>query len=154
MERVEVLSYADVLLYSVDWIEAIGDVFTGRADIVENHEHRHIGMVGGSMPMPKIIKFKSLESITKSYRRNKAHFSRTDCYIRDNGTCQYCGTKITRELAELEHIVPRSRGGVTSWENCVMSCHDCNSKKGNKTPHEAGMRLIKTPTKPSANQIR
>ena len=148
MERVEVLNYADVCLYTVDWTEAIGDIFTGRADIVENHEHRHIGLVSGSMPMPKVIKFKSLDSVTKSYKRKKNKFSRSDCYLRDNGTCQYCGTKVTRELAELEHVMPRSRGGATTWENCVVSCHDCNSKKGNKTPHEAGMYLLRTPTIP------
>lgn len=154
MTRVEVLNYADVPLYTVDWTVAIGDVYIGRAEIVEIHEDIRIGIVGGSIPFPKVIKFKTLDSITKSFKKNRSRFSRTDLFARDSGTCQYCEKKLTRETATVDHVMPRSRGGLTSWENCVISCNDCNCKKGNRTPGEAGMDLARSPVKPKPHQIQ
>jgi 5-methylcytosine-specific restriction endonuclease McrA len=68
--------------------------------------------------------------------------------MRDGWQCQYCGhTGSTREL-NVDHVMPRSRGGRDSWENLVIACHPCNRKKGRHTPHEAGMRLRSEPKKP------
>ena len=148
MHRVEVLNYADVPMYFVDWTEAIGDVFVGRAEIVEVYEDLKIGIVGGTIPYPKIIRFKSLDSITKSHRRKITRFTRVDLFARDEGKCQYCDKQLTKEVSTIDHIVPRSRGGTTTWENCVISCSDCNGRKGNRTPHEAGMNLLRVPSRP------
>ena len=147
-DRVEVLNYADVPMYFTDWTDAIGSVYIGRAEIVEAYEDRCIRLVDGTLPFPKIIRFKTLDSITKHHKRKSMRFSRSDLFLRDSGTCQYCEAKLSKEDATVDHVLPRSRGGSTSWENCVLCCNTCNGKKGSKTPIEAGMRLLKSPSKP------
>jgi 5-methylcytosine-specific restriction endonuclease McrA len=69
---------------------------------------------------------------------------------RDGGICQYTGRTLAPHEGNIDHIVPRSRGGTTSWENCVLSHRDVNSKKGAKLPHEAGLRLLRKPHVPKA----
>lgn len=80
--------------------------------------------------------------------RQRVRFSRLNVYARDGSTCQYCGRRMSRTELNLDHVVPRSRGGVTSWENVVCSCVPCNLRKGGRTPEEAGMRLLRTPARP------
>lgn len=75
-------------------------------------------------------------------------FRKRVLFNRDNWRCQYCGVKLGYHNVEVEHIMPQSRGGDTSWRNCVTSCHDCNKKKDNKTPEEAGMSLLSRPSDP------
>jgi 5-methylcytosine-specific restriction endonuclease McrA len=75
-------------------------------------------------------------------------FSRLNIYARDRNTCQYCGRRPPRAELNLDHVIPRSRGGVTSWENVVCSCVQCNLKKGGRTPDEAHMRLQRHPLRP------
>ena len=77
-------------------------------------------------------------------------FSRHHVIKRDRYTCQYCGTQPTRrrEKLTIDHVVPKARGGETTWENCVAACEPCNAKKANQTPDEAGMRLRKEPKRP------
>lgn len=79
----------------------------------------------------------------------KLTFTRPNLYRRDEHSCQYCGVKMAAERLTIEHVMPRSRGGPTSWENCVAACEDCNSRKADKTPKEAGMKLRKQPHRPS-----
>lgn len=68
-------------------------------------------------------------------------------WIRDNGTCQYSGKKLQKEEANIDHPMPKSRGGPNTWENMVLCHKDINSKKGSKTPEEAGLKLIRQPKK-------
>ncbi len=75
-------------------------------------------------------------------------FNRPNLYRRDQFTCQYCGVQLPASDLQMEHVFPRSRGGPTSWENCVAACDSCNSRKADKTPDEAGMRLKSEPVKP------
>ena len=75
-------------------------------------------------------------------------FTRHNIFERDHNTCQYCGRKFDRRNLNIDHVVPRQRGGRTTWTNVVCSCLECNRRKGNRTPEEAGMRLIKRPRKP------
>ncbi|MFH1654601.1 MAG: HNH endonuclease, partial [Pseudomonadota bacterium] len=77
-------------------------------------------------------------------------FSRYNILLRDDFTCQYCSKRLSKGSLNLDHVVPRSRGGKTSWTNVVTSCHHCNRKKGGFLPHEVGMKLKRVPTKPSA----
>lgn len=74
--------------------------------------------------------------------------SRRALLVRDRYTCQYCGTQPGRQDLTIDHVVPKSRGGATSWENVVAACRRCNGKKGNKTPAEAGMKLLAEPARP------
>ena len=75
-------------------------------------------------------------------------FRRTTMFLRDNWTCQFCGKKITQSLLTVDHVVPRSKGGKTSWKNCVAACKPCNKRKANKTIEEAGMKLACVPKVP------
>ena len=76
-------------------------------------------------------------------------FSRRNLFKRDRFTCQYCGDQPGLKELTIDHVTPRSRGGVSSWENCVLACVRCNSRKADRTPREVGMRLLKEPRKPS-----
>ncbi len=76
-------------------------------------------------------------------------FSRRNLYRRDNYMCQYCTSKPGTEELTIDHVLPKCRGGRTTWENCVLACVTCNTKKGNKLPSEAGMTIRTDPRKPS-----
>jgi 5-methylcytosine-specific restriction endonuclease McrA len=80
--------------------------------------------------------------------RQRVRFSRLNVYARDGSTCQYCGRRLPRSELNLDHVVPRSRGGSTQWENVVCSCVACNLRKGGRTPEEAGMHLLRLPARP------
>jgi 5-methylcytosine-specific restriction endonuclease McrA len=76
-------------------------------------------------------------------------FRKRVMFTRDNWSCQYCNVRLEPSSTTIDHILPRSRGGATSWKNCVTSCQYCNRIKGNQTPGEAGMSLLCQPTVPS-----
>jgi 5-methylcytosine-specific restriction endonuclease McrA len=78
------------------------------------------------------------------------HLSRQAIFERDGYCCQYCGSKLPAAQLNLDHVLPRERGGKMRWENIVTSCISCNSLKSNRTPKEANMRLIKTPRQPKS----
>lgn len=81
-------------------------------------------------------------------RRLPLPLSRRTVLARDMYTCQYCGTQPGRTELTLDHVMPRSRGGNTSWENVVTACGPCNRRKGNRTPDEANMKLLSSPARP------
>lgn len=80
--------------------------------------------------------------------RHRVTFSRRTLYKRDSYRCQYCGDTPPTEELTIDHILPRSRGGETTWTNCVISCLPCNAKKADRLPEECGMKLRKQPVKP------
>jgi 5-methylcytosine-specific restriction endonuclease McrA len=94
--------------------------------------------------VPRVILLHAYDHLPRA----KVRFSRLNIYARDKYTCQYCGRKPARAELNLDHIIPRSRGGVTSWENVVCSCVPCNLRKGGRTPEEAHMRLRAHPVRP------
>ncbi len=75
-------------------------------------------------------------------------FSRRNIYRRDNYTCQYCGEQPGVSKLSVDHVMPRSRGGPSTWENCVLACLTCNRRKGARTPREAGLQLRSRPRRP------
>ncbi len=81
-------------------------------------------------------------------RRLPLPLSRRTVLARDVYTCQYCGTQPGRADLTVDHVIPRSRGGLTTWENVTTACGPCNRRKGNRTPEEAGMKLLNTPARP------
>ncbi|MEM7202403.1 MAG: HNH endonuclease [Planctomycetota bacterium] len=76
-------------------------------------------------------------------------FTRRNLYRRDRNTCQYCGCKPGTSELTIDHVLPRSRGGRSSWENCVLACVRCNRRKADRLPEEAGLRLARPPFKPA-----
>jgi 5-methylcytosine-specific restriction endonuclease McrA len=80
-------------------------------------------------------------------------FSRQNIYLRDGFTCQYCGHAFARAKLNLDHVVPKSQGGRTTWENVVCSCIECNLRKGGRTPYQAKISLKNKPVKPAWNKL-
>jgi 5-methylcytosine-specific restriction endonuclease McrA len=76
-------------------------------------------------------------------------FSKRNVFKRDRLTCQYCGIQPGRDELTLDHVTPKSRGGATSWENCVLACLECNRRKADRTPEQAGMKLRRRPARPT-----
>lgn len=81
-------------------------------------------------------------------------FSRLNVLIRDGFTCQYCRVTFDRRSLNLDHVMPRSRGGATTWDNVVASCYPCNQRKAGRTPEEADMKLLKRPVRPTSLPAR
>jgi len=79
---------------------------------------------------------------------NAVPFSRRNIFKRDRYTCQYCWTQPGTEELTIDHVLPRSQGGVSAWENCVLACVGCNKRKADRTPEQAGMPLRKQPVRP------
>jgi 5-methylcytosine-specific restriction endonuclease McrA len=94
--------------------------------------------------IPRVILLVGYERIP----RTRVRLSRLNIYARDGNLCQYCGNRFARTDLNLDHVIPRSRGGLTTWENVVCSCIACNLRKGGRTPTEAGMKLLKKPIRP------
>ncbi len=94
--------------------------------------------------IPRVILLVTYDRLPKRHVR----FSRLNVFARDNNTCQYCGKTFPRSELNIDHVIPRSRGGLTTWENVVCCCISCNRQKGGRLLHEAGMRLIRKPVKP------
>ena len=95
--------------------------------------------------IPRVIVLMIYDKLPK----RQVRFSRKNIFERDNWRCQYCGTKPSKTDLNLDHILPRSKGGKTTWDNIVVSCFPCNSKKGSKTIEQAGLKLKTPPKKPS-----
>lgn len=87
-------------------------------------------------------------SIFDRLPRQEIRFTRHNLFERDRNTCQYCARIFDRKELNLDHVLPRDRGGRTTWENIVCSCIPCNTRKANRLPHEAGMRLVREPQRP------
>ena len=81
-------------------------------------------------------------------RETAVTFSRRNIFKRDHGTCQYCGARPGSYELTIDHVLPRAQGGVSRWDNCVLACVECNSRKANRTPEQAGMKLRKPPIRP------
>ena len=105
--------------------------------------------VNFEIKVPRVIRLLAYERLPKQNIR----FNRRNIFARDSNRCQYCGKRFSTSELSLDHVVPRSRGGDTTWENIVCSCVRCNVKKGGRTPKEAHMRLVKPPTKPKRSPL-
>jgi 5-methylcytosine-specific restriction endonuclease McrA len=103
-----------------------------------------ISLVDRVIRVPRVILLIGYDRVPK----RQVRFSRFNVFARDNNTCQYCGEKLPRSELNLDHVVPRSQGGLSTWENMVCSCFTCNRVKGGRMPEEAGMRLIRRPFRP------
>jgi 5-methylcytosine-specific restriction endonuclease McrA len=101
----------------------------------------HFCSARATMHVPSVIRLLEYRRIPHQTRA----LSRKNILMRDRYTCQYCHRACPASELTLDHVVPRSRGGETSWENLVACCHHCNNRKGNRTPDEANMRLARNP---------
>ena len=99
--------------------------------------------------VPRIIRLLGYDKLP----RQDVKFNRRNIYARDSSRCQYCGRKMPTTELSLDHVVPKSQGGKSSWENIVCCCVSCNVKKGGRTPEQARMHLITKPVKPKRSPV-
>lgn len=99
--------------------------------------------------VPRVVRLLAYDRLPKQ----QLHLNRRNVLARDEHRCQYCARHLPTHLLSIDHVIPRSRGGLTSWENVVCACLACNIKKGGRTPQEARMKLARRPTKPSRNPL-
>ena len=133
----------------VDSIEALVLCLIGKAYAIENYK-KEIRSVSESFKLPAVIVLT---------RYVKFHFhtmtaNRANVIWRDQNTCQYCSKEEESRMLTIDHVLPRSKGGKNTWENLVTACKKCNQKKGNKTPKEANMKLLREPKRPKSNILR
>jgi len=118
--------------------------FDSWSEVAIEAQDQTIGLVDRLVKIPKVIVLIAFDRMPRRHVR----FSRHNIYARDNNTCQYCGAQYPRSELNLDHVVPRSLGGTSTWENIVCSCLACNRRKGGMTPREAGVRLRRPPRRP------
>lgn len=118
--------------------------FESWSDLSVSVHYESVGLVNRVIRVPRVIVLVGYDRVPK----RQVRFSRYNIYARDKCTCQYCGRKLPRHELNLDHVIPRSRGGTSVWENVVCSCHECNRRKGGQTPQGAGMTPLRKPYKP------
>lgn len=117
-------------------------VFTSKAEMISSDKGRFLRSITKSFPKPSVIRIKKYINIP--YKG--VVLTRHNIFKRDNHECQYCG--LSKDLT-LDHLIPRSKGGKSSWKNLVTACKKCNAKKGDYSPEQAGLILKRAPEKPS-----
>ena len=136
------LSYYPLSLWS--WQDAIKAVFLDRVNIVSEYE-RTVRSPSFEMRLPSVV---SLKNYIKPSRHPA--FTRFNVFLRDKFSCQYCSA---RDELTFDHVVPRSKGGTTMWENVVAACSGCNLRKGDRLPSEAKMWPATKPYQPTVNDL-
>jgi 5-methylcytosine-specific restriction endonuclease McrA len=114
------------------------------AKLVPRDDEPYVQAVRFRLRVPEVISLTHYDRMPTSV----VTFSRRNLFKRDRFTCQYCGAQPGTEELTIDHLVPRSRGGTTSWENCVLACVSCNKRKADRAPEQARMTLRRRPTRP------
>ena len=144
MEQVLLLNITYEPLKIINWKKAITLLCLGTVEVIEEYD-LDIHSVSFTLKLPSVVR------LLKLVKRHKSpvKFSRQNIYARDRYRCQYCGERHATEELTYDHVFPKSRGGKTEWENIVTCCIDCNRAKGGRTPKEAGMALVRKPSRPT-----
>jgi len=116
-----------------------------KAELVE-HARYELRSESSAMPRPVVIRLVTFVKVPRDTHRRK--ITRRAVFARDGWECQYCGA---RSNLTVDHVIPRSKGGASTWENIVASCAPCNRRKGDRLPHQIGMHPKTTPRMPSPN---
>jgi 5-methylcytosine-specific restriction endonuclease McrA len=140
------LNYFPLSLWS--WQDAVKAVCLNRVSIISEYDQK-ISSPSMEMRLPSVIALK--EYVPQS--RNPA-FTRFNVFLRDRFSCQYCGVAHAASDLTFDHVVPRSKGGRTSWSNVVAACGPCNLRKGDKLPNKCGMHPLAAPMAPNVWQLQ
>ncbi|WND03990.1 HNH endonuclease [Temperatibacter marinus] len=140
------LSYFPLSLW--DWQTALKAVFLEKVQTIAEYDHE-VHSPSTSLKLPSVIAL-------REYIKQPAYpaFTRFNLFLRDKFSCQYCATPHRGEDLTFDHVIPRTYGGITSWENIVASCGPCNRRKGGRTPAEAGMNLPYPPKQPTTFELQ
>lgn len=146
MERVILLNNDYNFLGIIDWKRAVTLIVTGKVEVLKTTDKliRNAERTVEIM-LPKVVR---LINLARKIYKAKVPYSKKNVIVRDQYVCQYCGDQVLNRMT-IDHVIPSSRGGKTSFENCVACCRSCNSKKANRLPHECGMFPSKTPYRPT-----
>lgn len=150
-ELAEVVTFEDdnYATYNFDsWVE----VSQLRREFEANegaNGHEYVRTVRYAICVPRIIRLLFYDRLPQ----RSVKLNRRNIFARDENSCQYCGKRFSTSELTLDHIVPRSQGGESSWKNLVCACVDCNVRKGGRLPREARMRLIRPPIKPRRSPV-
>ena len=131
-------------LSAIQWKEAITYLWMDKVTVLDWYDDWVVRSASWETKVPAVIMMKQMMR-----RRRRPRFGKTNLYIRDLYTCQYCNTSQTRNNLTLDHVIPLSKGGRTRWENIVAACGPCNSKKGNKTI----MKPVRQPYEPDYYEL-
>ena len=126
------------------WIE-----LSAMRDQFPDDDHDYVRTVSLEIRVPRIIRLLIYDRLPE----RAVKFNRRNIYARDESRCQYCGRRFSTSELSLDHVVPRSRGGTSTWDNLVCCCVACNARKGGRLPREARMRLIRRPYKPKRSPL-
>lgn len=140
------LSYFPLSLWS--WQDAIKAVFLDRVNILAKYDQK-VHSPSLEMQLPSVIALKQYVHLDR-----RPAFTRFNVFLRDRFTCQYCSYRGRTEELTFDHVIPRSRGGRTTWDNIVTACQVCNLAKGNRLPKEADMLPLNAPHQPSTWQLQ
>ena len=135
------LSYFPLSLWT--WQDTVKAVFMDRVNVVSEYE-RQVHSPSFAMHLPSVIALKEYVPLQR-----KPTFTRFNVFLRDSFTCQYCGNGFRVEDLTFDHVIPRTRGGRTTWENVVTACAPCNLWKGHRLLKKAGMFPLRKPVRPS-----
>src|ERR1700710_940138 len=136
------LSYYPLSLWP--WQEVIKAVFLERVDVISNYDHV-VRSPSFEMQLPSVVALKHYVAQDRA-----PAFTRFNLFLRDGFSCQYCGSA---EELTFDHVLPRSQGGRTTWENIVTACSRCNLTKGGRTPAQAHMQPYRAPRRPSMHEL-
>lgn len=134
----------------IDAVEGLVLCLIGKAAAVETYTDEVINTVTEKFELPSVI---ALKRIVK-FRFTTVTCKRANVIWRDENQCQYCANYFPSDKLTIDHVMPSSRGGKNTWLNLVTACKKCNQKKGDKTPDEAGMSLVRPPFKPKTSVLR
>ena len=144
------LNASEEVISVIDWQKAINLLFSGKATKPYNYTHTYsIKTSSGVFELPAAIML--INYVRIPFRR--VNLTKKNIIKRDKNICQYCASKLTSKNSTVDHVLPKSRGGGNSWTNLVASCHPCNLRKGNRTPSEANMKLLRPPQQPGKDVV-
>ncbi len=129
------------------WKDAVTAIILDRVSLVAEYD-QVVRSPSITMRVPSVVALKKYQRLD-----GWPAFTRFNIYCRDKWLCQYCGRRFASDGLTFDHVLPRSRGGKSSWENIVAACAPCNHRKANHTPAEAGMRLLRQPYTPTRREL-
>lgn len=147
MEQTLLLNATYEPLVIVSWQRAMTLWCQGKVEIVSTHD-REARSVSFTFRLPSVVRL--LRLVRARRAPVVVPFTRANIYARDEYRCQYCGEQFAAVDLTFDHVVPVAAGGTKGWENIVTACQPCNRRKGPRTPAEAGMKLLRQPTRPKA----
>lgn len=130
------------------WLE-LSEFISADPENAANETMDWIRSVNFSIQVPRVVRLNFYDKVPQLTLR----FNRRNLFARDGNLCQYCGKVFPLSQLSFDHVDPRSRGGKTTWENVVCCCLKCNTRKGDRTPEQAGMKLIRKPVRPRQNPL-